>query len=355
MTKFHRYTFCSFALLFPIILPSCGLISDTGPLKDNINKGSDSFEIVEVNSRESIPGRNRNYGRSQRPAVVSGPGYSDKVRARDTLTFVITDLSEQSPFSSNGEAYKYGPIEVPNDGLVYIPYVGELNVLNRSLADISSTFSEKIKPVSKSAEVMVVRSNRFLLTANVLGEVKTPGPIPLERSGITSIDILAASGGPVEAEHLYQYTLRRGGRDYHFDYKGFRQNPFPIEAEDLLTVSTDSTNRFQVMGAINNPVSVPFPVPNPTLADALGAARGLDERRSDASGVFVFRKGNPDIVYTFNLKNPSIMPLVQRFPIEGEDIVYVTEAPLTRWNRLLSQILPSTAFQAASSANRFQN
>ena len=83
------------------------------------------------------------------------------------------------------------------------------------------------------------------------------------------------------------------------------------------------------------------------------AATGLDERRSDPSGVFVFRKGSPDIVYTFDLKNPGVMPLVQRFPMKGEDIVYVTEAPLARWNRMISQILPTTVTQAANVGARY--
>lgn len=355
MTKFNRYAFYSLGVLQSIFLSSCALIPDTGPLKGSIKRDSDSFEIIDVKSREQIPRSARVYGRADRPSIVAGPGYSDKVKERDSISFVITDLSEQSPFFTNGEPFRYGPIEVPNDGLVHIPYVGELNVINKSLAEISSTFSEKIKPVSKTAEIMVARTNRFLLTANVMGSVRKPGPVPLERSGLTSLDILAASGGPADAEHLFQYTLRRGGRDYQFDYKGFRQNPFPIEAGDLLTVSPDASNRFQVMGAINYPVSVPFPVPNPTLADALGAAKGLDVRRSDASGIFIFRKGDPDTVYTFNLKNPGVMPLIQRFPMQGEDVVYVTEAPLTRWNRLISLVLPSSISQAAITADRFQN
>jgi polysaccharide biosynthesis/export protein len=354
MTKLFHHIFLLGAL--PIaLLPSCGLISETGPLKGNIQGESVPYEIVEVNSRASIPAVSRVYGRAEKPSVLAGQGYSDKVRARDTLSFVITDLTEQSPFYTPGQPFSYGPVEVPENGLVQFPYVGELNVIDLSLSDISSAFSEKIKPVSSTAQVMVVRTNRFLLAANVLGQVRNPGPVPLQRSGINSHDILAASGGPADAEHLYQYTLRRGGRDYRFDYQGFRQNPFPVEAGDLLTVTTDSSNRFQVMGAINRPVSVAFPVPNPTLADALGAATGLNEQRSDASGVFIFRKGNPDTVYTFNLKDPAIMPLVQRFPIQGEDIVYVTEAPLVRWNRMISQILPTSVFQTAGAANRLGN
>jgi protein involved in polysaccharide export with SLBB domain len=350
MTKINRYLFLSVGAFQIAILPSCAYISDSGPIKGRISKTRGEYELIAVDSRDKIPSQGRVYGRADKPPVIQGQGYSDKIRERESLIFVITDLSEQSPFFRAGEPYKYGPIEVPGDGVINIPYVGELSVLNRSLSEISNAFSEKIKPVSNTAQVTVLRTERFLLTANVMGEVKAPGPVLLQRSGITSIDILAASGGPSNAEHLYKYILRRGGHDYEFDYKGFRQNPFIVEAGDLLTVSSDASNRFQVMGAIYNPVSVAFPVPNPTLSDAIGAAKGLDERRSDASGIFVFRKGNPDIVYTFDLKDPNVMSLLQRFPIQGQDIVYVTEAPLTRWNRMLSQILPGPVTQAARTA-----
>lgn len=341
-----------FGYLCLVPLASCSLISEAGPVKGKIHENPQPFALIEVKSPADIPSRGRSYGQAEIPPARKGQGYSDKARARDSLQFVITDLSEQSPFSANGEPFKYGPLEVPGDGRVDFPYVGQIQVLDRSLSQISADLAVKIKPVSKTAEVAVFRNGRTPRTANVIGEVKNPGPVPLERNGITSLDILAASGGPVRAEHLFSYTLRRGGRDYHFDYQGFRQSSFIVEEGDLLSVTTDFSNRFHVMGAINRPTTVPFPSPAPTLADALGAATGLDERRSDASGVFVFRKGTPGKVYTFNLKEPGIMPLVQRFPIQGEDIVYVTEAPLARWNRLLSQIFPNMLFDAANAASR---
>lgn len=334
-------------------LVSCSLVSETGPLKNKINEGSAEFQLVEVNSRADIPSSARSYGEANLPPKIKGEGYSDKVRPRDVLHVVITDLSEQSPFQSRGEPYKFGPVEIPEDGRITIPYVGEVQVLNREISEIAGDLNEKIKPVSNTARVAVIRSDRFSRTANVIGEVNKPGPVPLLRKGMNSVDLLAASGGPSREEHLYRYTLRRGNQDYRFDYVGFRKNPFPVEEGDLLNVTSDMTNRFHIMGAINRPTTVPFPSASPVLADALGAATGFDERRSDPSGVFVFRKGNPDVVYTFNLKRPEIMSLIQRFPIEGEDIVYVTEAPLARWNRLITQVLPVSVSQAANSASRF--
>jgi polysaccharide export outer membrane protein len=350
-----RFIPIMFGLPSAVVLASCSLISETGPLKSSINNGPDSYVLIEVSTPADIPAQGRKYGLAEVPPRIKGPAYSDKVRSRDVLDFVITDLSEQSPFHTAGSAYKYGPLEVPDDGRISIPYVGEIQVIGQSLSEISKDLNARIKPVSNSAEVAVIRPGRLPRYANVMGEVKTPGPVPLERDGLTSLDLLAASGGPTQDEHLFKYSLRRNGADYQFDYVGFRSNAFPVEEGDLLSVSRDSGNRFHVMGAINRPLSVAFPSPEPTLTDALGAATGFDERRSDPSGVFVFRKGSPDTVFTFNLRDPSIIPLIQRFPIQGEDIVYVTEAPLSRWNRLISQFLPGQVFQAAGTATQISN
>jgi hypothetical protein len=42
------------------------------------------------------------------------------------------------------------------------------------------------------------------------------------------------------------------------------------------------------------------------------------------------------------------MLLTQRFAIKGEDMIYVTEAPLVRWNRVIQQILPMSQFSQAA-------
>jgi polysaccharide export outer membrane protein len=340
-----------------LALPCCSLLSGTGPLKGTIQDQAQAgaFELVEVRSETQVPRRSRSYGLAQVPPRMKGEGYSDRIRARDNLVFVVTDLSEQSPFYSKGSVFRYGPLEVPEDGLVSIPYVGALQVIDRSLAEVAADLAEKVRPISKTAQVNVSRSGRLDRTANVLGKVRNPGPVPLDRKGLTSVDALAAAGGPGEAEHLFHYLVRRGGRDYRFDYLGFRANPFPLEEGDLITLTADEDNRFHVMGAVNKPTTVPFPSPHPTLADALGAGIGFNEQRSDPSGLFVFRPGSPSTVYTFDLRNPSVLPLVQKFPIKGQDLVYVTEAPLSRWNRLITQILPISISQAANSAARYGN
>jgi len=353
--NYPRFTLSIVNLTVLLPLASCAFMSQPGPQKRAIEGDRVSYDLIEVHSRADLPPSTISYGKGQIPPAIKGSAYSDKVRSRDSLRFIITDLSEQSPFYTRGEAFSFGPVEVPEDGHVNIPYVGEIKVIGKDLAEISADLDEKLKPISKSAQAAAARASRIPHTANIIGEVKNPGPVPLEKSQISSLDLLAVSGGPTNSEHLYTYTLRRNGQDYLFDYQGFRKNPFFIEEGDLLSINTDTSRRFYVMGAINKPMTVPFPVPSPTLADALGSASGFDERRSDPSGVFVFRKGNPDTVYTINLKEPTSVLLTQRFYIQGEDMVYVTEAPLTRWSRLISQLLPLSQFsQAAYNIDRIR-
>lgn len=339
MTK-DRLPPCLLSFLCIVPLASCNIMSMVGPQKGGIVNGEHPYKLISIKSRADLPRGATTGVVGQIPAPIRGNSYSDKVRSRDSLQFTITDLSEQSPFFSKGS--NVGPLEVPEDGFVSIPYVGQLQVLDLSLAQIAADLNNKLKPISNTAQANVARTARIPRTANVIGEVKKSGAMPLEQANLSSIDLLAAAGGASSDDFLYTYTLRRNKHDYTFDYEYFRQHAFPVEEGDLLTVTKDTLRHFYVMGAIMKTTTVPFPVAAPTLADAIGAASGLDEQRSDPSGVFVFRKGNPDLVYTLNLKDPACILLSQRFAIRGEDIIYVTEAPLARWNRLISQLLPTS-------------
>ena len=178
-------------------------MSETGPQRRKIQAEQQAYTLIAVRSRADLPESGRTYGQGELPPKIHGNSYSDKVRARDSVRFIITDLSEQSPFYTKGEPFAYGPIEVPEDGRVSVPYVGEIQLNDRSLADISTDLVQRLKPISNTAQAAVTRSGRIPRTANVIGEVKNPGPVPLERSNISSLDLLAASGGPTDGEHLY--------------------------------------------------------------------------------------------------------------------------------------------------------
>jgi len=107
------------------------------------------------------------------------------------------------------------------------------------------------------------------------------------------------------------------------------------------------------MGAVGQPGLHDLPSNNPSLLEVLGVVGGLNEAKSDASGVFVFRL-NDDVstvggaasmpppsaeVFRLNLKDPAAMFLARKFLVQPEDAVYVTNATVYEWQKIISPIV----------------
>ena len=81
-----------------------------------------------------------------------------------------------------------------------------------------------------------------------------------------------------------------------------------------------------------------------SLTQALGEVGGLQETRANGRGVYVIRGSEYDDiidVYQLDVSQAWALALGDEFVLQPRDIVYVSAAPITRWNRWVSNVLPS--------------
>ncbi len=93
-----------------------------------------------------------------------------------------------------------------------------------------------------------------------------------------------------------------------------------------------------------------------SLADALYDSDGFENRTANPSQVYVLRgspePGNPDLVtaWHLNASNASNFLLATKMEMRPNDVVFIAEQPITRWNRVVQQLVPSLLTSSASLA-----
>ena len=78
-----------------------------------------------------------------------------------------------------------------------------------------------------------------------------------------------------------------------------------------------------------------------TLADALFTGNGvLSSNSAKRSEVYLLRGRNPVIAYHLDALNPSRLIVAEAMELRPNDILFVTEQPISSFNRTLQTILP---------------
>jgi polysaccharide biosynthesis/export protein len=180
--------------------------------------------------------------------------------------------------------------------------------------------------------------------------------------------VIARAGGPKFQAIESYVTLQRDGRRAKVLLSRVVQDPSEnifVRARDVVFISRESPT-FTALGALNQNVlgfnsEIPFDVETLTLAQALGKAGGLNDQQSDPSEVYVYRFEDRDLltklgidtsrfvfdriptIYRVNLRDPSGMLLAAGFQMRTKDVMYVANAKVVDYYKLLTLINNTTS------------
>jgi polysaccharide export outer membrane protein len=233
-------------------------------------------------------------------------------------------------------------------GYVQFPYVGNLPAAGKTVEQLRvDLYAQLAKAFIKPQLTVRVASYRSQ-QVYVDGEVKVPGPQPVNDIQMTLYEAIGRAGGFATTADQSRMILVRGGATYRLDLsqmiaKGINPADIVLKGGDLLRVAGRDDNGVYVMGEVNHPVTaVPMKSGLLTLSDALSQAGSINTASADAAQIYVIRGKDQSDIKVFHLdgQSPVSMVLANQFDLQPRDVVYVDGNGLVRFSRVLQLLLP---------------
>jgi polysaccharide biosynthesis/export protein len=378
------------AAIFCAALPACSELPGTGPKSMAVQSFATSglksdaalpYALVDV-SADTI-------GFLSQPNLISFQGAFPDKRPKPEQVAGVGDVLNISIFEAApgglftpataagarpGNFVDLPAQAVDQKGSIYVPYAGEIPAAARTLPEIQQAIVARLRNRAIEPQVVVSLNQQHSSVVSVLGDVNTPGVLALNSVGERLLALIARAGGP-KFEAIESYvTLQRDGRQVRVLLSRVvhdpRENIF-IRPNDVIFITHEAPS-FTALGALNQNVfgfnsEITFDVETLTLAQAIGKAGGLNDQQSDPAEVFVYRYEDRHLlqkfgvdtkrfsydriptIYHVNLRDPSGMLLAAGFQIHTKDVMYVANARVVDYYKLLT-LISNTANAVSNTA-----
>ena len=352
----------SAALLLAVsAIAACDVLPRSGPNKREIFAGSvqqqgDAF-IISVNDRVTratsvLP--TLGFTDAFKNASVVG---SDVIQAGDTLGLTIWENVDDGLLASETSSSTIlEEVQVDGTGFIFVPYAGRIKAAGNTTETIRRIITRKLEEQTPDPQVEVRREAGDGSTVSIVGAVGGQGVYAIERPTRTLSSMLARAGGVTVLPEVAQITVIRGQHRGKVWFQDLYEHPdmdIALRGGDRILIEED-TRAFVALGATGAQARVPFETQTLSAVEAIAQVGGLLATAADPTGVFIFRnepeeiaetvlgrqdlRGAQRMVYVLDLTEPNGLFLARDFAVRDDDLLYVTEAPFTQWNKTIAAL-----------------
>ena len=354
----------SLAVLAGLALQGCmfapGQYLDTSEIGKEGSPESSRVELIPITPK-LIAQNAATYVSSSVPAeLLAFKPEAYKIGPNDVLYITVWDHPELTAPSGPQQQIDANGRLVRPDGTIFYPYIGKLDAAGKTIEELRAAIAQRLTQYVDSPQVDLSVLRFASQKAILAGAVVKAGPIPITTSPLSVVEAIGAAGiEPLNAD-LSSLVLTRDGHEYVLDLDSLNNqnsqlhNVF-LKDGDQLYLPYNDRKKIYVMGEVLAPQAIKFKTSHMNLADVVGSVGGLNQTTSNGNALYVIRgaenlETEPAKVFQLDAESPTAFAIASHFQLKPQDIVYVGPAQVTRWNRLISQLLPSATILGTSAA-----
>ncbi|WP_313597183.1 polysaccharide biosynthesis/export family protein [Psychrobacter sanguinis] len=262
----------------------------------------------------------------------------------------ITPPNNNSVNASASNPYAAG-YPVDQQGYVQFPLVGRVKASGLTVSQFTNNLRNQLQRYLKypdpQVKVVNFRGSKFFID----GAVKQPGEFNIADAPVSLYSAISMAGGATTEGDSNSVVLTRRGIKYELGLRdlqdmGVSASQIYLQDRDSIHINRLDRNQVYVLGEFGDIKPLEIPDHGITLAQVIGQSKGLNPSTANAAKIYIVRDhGNASYtdIYYVNLQTVTNLALANRFEMHPNDIVYVDPTGLTRWNRFINSILPSTS------------